>query len=116
MSTPILSSRSLLCSLMLLAYLHTMWGGERRDDVPNPYRRRCHHNRGDDATGPLVRLLFRSLLFVRLLGTMSLPPAGDDDGKSYTRPHQGIQQQIPNPSESSHATPQAGTKVVAVPE
>jgi hypothetical protein len=78
-------------------------------------RRRCHHNRGDDATGPLVRLLFRSLLFVRLLGTMSLPPAGDDDGKSYTRPHQGIQQQIPEPSRSAPSSHQAGEKVIALP-
>jgi putative transposase len=34
---------------------------------------------------------------------------------NQARPHQGIQQQIPNPSGSSHATSQAGTKVIAVP-
>ena len=34
---------------------------------------------------------------------------------NQARPHQGIQQQIPDFSGSSRATPQAGTKVVAVP-
>jgi hypothetical protein len=47
-------------------------------------RRRCHQNRGDDAMGLLARLLVRPLLFFRLLATMSLPLAGDDDAKPYT--------------------------------
>jgi putative transposase len=34
---------------------------------------------------------------------------------NQARPHQGIQQQIPDSSGSSRATPQAGTKVIAVP-
>jgi putative transposase len=34
---------------------------------------------------------------------------------NQARPHQGIQQQIPDRSGSSRATPQAGTKVLAVP-
>jgi putative transposase len=34
---------------------------------------------------------------------------------NQARPHQGIRQQIPDSSGSSRATPQAGTKVVAVP-
>jgi putative transposase len=34
---------------------------------------------------------------------------------NQARPHQGIQQQIPDSSGSSRSTPQAGTKVVAVP-
>jgi putative transposase len=34
---------------------------------------------------------------------------------NQARPHQGIQQQIPDSSGSSRATPQAGTRVVAVP-
>jgi len=34
---------------------------------------------------------------------------------NQARPHQGIQQQIPDSSGSSRATPQAGTKVIGVP-
>ncbi len=30
---------------MPLAYLHTMWGGERRDDDRNPYSICCHERR-----------------------------------------------------------------------
>jgi putative transposase len=32
-----------------------------------------------------------------------------------TRPHQGIQQQVPEPNKSSRSSPQAGDKVIAVP-
>jgi hypothetical protein len=50
-----------------------------------------------------------------LLGTMSLPSTGDDDGKSYTRPHQGIGQQLPVVCEVARPTQHAADKVIAIP-
>jgi hypothetical protein len=46
---------------------------------------------------------------------MSLPSTGDDDGKSYTRPHQGIGQQIPERRKSVPSSQDAGGKVIAIP-
>jgi putative transposase len=34
---------------------------------------------------------------------------------NQARPHQGIQQQVPEPSRSSLSSPQAGNKVIAIP-